>query len=103
MTYRTSRAEVRALRSDRERIAKLIGRYPGLSDDEAGEVLAFLRSARHLDVGLLTSNEGLRPKLDAFMDDHKAHFRASLVESSAVIAVIAAMLFALWLGREAFG
>ena len=103
MTNRTTREQVRALRFDRERIAGLIGRYPTISPDETSEVLRFLRYGRHLDVGLLTSNDGLKPKLDAFMDDHKHHFRVSFLESSVVIAAIATILFGLWLAWEVFG
>ena len=101
MTNRTTREQVRALRFDRERIAGLIGRYPTLSADETNEVLSFLRNGRHLDVGLLTSNDRLRPKLDAFMEEHKDHFRLSVMESLVVLAAIGAFLYGLWLASEA--
>ena len=101
MTNRTTREQVRALRFDRERIAGLIGRYPTISADETNEVLSFLRNGRHLDVGLLTSNDRLRPKLDAFMEEHKSHFRLSVLESFAVLAAIGAFLYGLWLASEA--
>jgi hypothetical protein len=102
MTTRTTRDEVRALRFDRERIAGLIGRYPTISPDETNEVLSFLRNGRHLDIGMLTSNDRLKPKLDAFMEEHKAHFRLSILESLAVMAAIGAFLYGLWLAAEAF-
>lgn len=102
MTNRTTREQVRALRFDRERIAGLIGRYPTISADETSEVLSFLRNARHLDVGLLTSNHRLKPKLDAFMEEHKGHFQVSILEAVAAIAAIAALLFGLWLAWETF-
>ena len=102
MTNRTTREQVRALRFDRERVAGLIGRYPTISAEETNEVLAFLRNGRHLDIGLLTSNERLKPKLDAFMRDHKGHFRLSVLESLAVLAAIGAFLYGLWLASEAF-
>ena len=101
MTNRTTREQVRALRFDRDRIAGLIGRYPTISADETSEVLGFLRNGRHLDIGLLTSNERLKPKLDAFMEEHKAHFRISFLESSAAIAAIAALIYGLWLASRA--
>ena len=103
MTNRTTREQVRALRFDRERIAGLIGRYPTISDEETSEVLGFLRNGRHLDIGLLTCNDRLKPKLDAFMEEHKGHFRVSSLESSAVIAAIAVILYGLWLALEVFG
>lgn len=102
MTNRTTREEVRALRFDRERIAGLIGRYPTISADETHEVLSFLRNGRHLDIGMLTSNDRLKPKLDAFMEEHKGHFRLSVLESLAVMAAIGAFLYGLWLAAEAF-
>jgi len=102
MTNRTTREQVRALRIDRDRIAGLVGRYPEVTREETGEILTFMRTGRHLDIGLLTSNERLRPKLDAFMEEHKAHFRISFVEGAAVIAAILALLFGLWLAWEAF-
>lgn len=102
MNNRTTREQVRALRFDRERIAGLIGRYPTISPDETNEVLSFLRNGRHLDIGMLTSNDRLKPKLDAFMADHKGHFRLSVLESLAVLAAIGAFLYGLWLAAEAF-
>ena len=62
MNYQTTHEEVRALRSDRERIADLLSRYPRLSHHETGEIVTFLRTGRHLDIGMLTSSERLRPQ-----------------------------------------
>ena len=86
----------------RERVAELLGRYPSVSDDERHEILNFMRTGRHLDVGLLTSNDRLRPKLDAFMKAHKAHFRVKWSEGAAVVAAIAALIVIFWLIWEAF-
>lgn len=102
LTNRTTREQVRALRFDRERIAGLVGRYPTISPEETNEVLSFLRNGRHLDIGLLTSNDRIKPKLDAFMEEHKGHFRLSILESIAVLAAIGAFLYGLWLAAEAF-
>jgi hypothetical protein len=102
MSYRTTTEEVRALRFDRERIAGLIGRYPEITSDETDEIVTFLRDGPHLDVGLLTSNDGLRAKLDAFMQDHKARFSVSFIEAAAVIAAIVFVLATLWVGWEIF-
>jgi hypothetical protein len=100
--YRTHPEEVRALRLDRERVSDLLARYPSVSDGESHEILSFLRNGRHLDIGLLTSNRRLRPKLDAFMADHKAHFRIGIGEGTAVIGGILLILALLWLVWEAF-
>jgi hypothetical protein len=102
MNYQTTHEEVRALRSYRERIADLLSRYPRVSAHETGEILTFLRTGRHLDIGMLTSNERLRPQLDAFMADHRSHFRVKWGEGSAVIGGIVALLLIFWLVWEAF-
>jgi hypothetical protein len=102
MNYPAMHEEVRALRADRERVSDLLSRYPRVSSEEAGEILTFLRTGRHLDVGLLTSNVALKPKLDAFMEDHKSHFRVKWGEGTLVVAGIAAFIAILWLVLEAF-
>jgi hypothetical protein len=86
----------------RERASELLARYPRVSEDEAGEILQFLRAGRHLDIGLLSSDDRLRPKLDSFMHDHKAHFRVSWREVVAVLAGIVVMLITAWLIWAAF-
>jgi len=102
MNYPAMHEEVRALRADRERVTDLLTRYPRVSSEEAGEILTFLRTGRHLDVGLLTSNVALRPNLDAFMEDHKSHFQVKWGETTLVVAGLAALVAILWLVVEAF-
>lgn len=102
MNYPAMHEEVRALRADRERVATLLSRYPGITEDESAEVLTFLRTGRHLDVGLLTADERLKPNLDAFMADHKSHFQVKWTEATLVIAGIAALIAILWLVLEMF-
>lgn len=102
MNYPAMHEEVRALRADRERVADLLSRYPRVTGDESAEILGFLRTGRHLDVGLLTSNEALKPKLDAFMEDHKSHFQVKWGEGALVVAAIAALIVIFWLVWEAF-
>lgn len=103
MNYPAMHEEVRALRADRERVADLLSRYPKVTDDESAEILTFLRTGRHLDVGLLTSSEALKPNLDAFMEDHKSHFQVKWGEGTLVVASIAALIAVFWLVWEAFG
>ena len=100
--HATQTADVSDVRSTRERIADMLARYPKVNRAEAREILLFLRKGRHLDVGLLTSNEKLRPNLDVFMDDHKDHFRVRWGEGTAVVAGLAALLAVVWLVWEAF-
>jgi hypothetical protein len=102
LNYQTTHEEVRALRSDRERVSDLLSRYPGITAREIQEIITFLKTGRHLDVGLLTSNDGIRPKLDRFMDDHKSHFRVKLGEAVLLISAIVAFLAIAWLVWEAF-
>ena len=82
---------------DRARVADLLSRYPRVSRNEVGEILTFMRTGPHLEIGLLTSNRHLKPYLDSFMEDHKSHFRVKWVEGAAVIGGIAALLATLWL------
>ena len=90
-------------RSKSERIADLVSRYPGVTDAEAKEILTFMRTGRHLEVGLLTSDDRLRPRLDAFMEDHKAQLQVRWWEAAALAGGLAALLALLWAAGEAFG
>jgi hypothetical protein len=85
----------------REQVADLLCRYPRVSDAEARLILRFLRSGRHLDVGMLTGDEALKPQLDLFMDDHGRHLRVGAGETAAVVASIAGFLVACLLVWEA--
>lgn len=91
------REEVRAVRASRARAAELLGNYPQLSDADRREVLTFLQTARHLDIGLLSANDKIRPKLDAFMDDHRTELGVTPREAFTAIALIVGFLFACWL------
>jgi hypothetical protein len=89
-------------RGTSDRIAQLVSRYPGISEDEAREIVTFIRTGRHLDVGMLTMNEHIRPKLDAFMQDHKSDFRVKWWETALVTGGIAAAVGVFWVLRELF-
>ena len=90
-----------AFHLSREQVADLIVRYPQLSEAEAKLILAFLRKGRHLDVGMLTADERLKPQLDSFMADHARHFRVSPFEGSVLVGAILAFLAICWLVWEA--
>lgn len=90
-----------AMSAERQRATDLLGRYPRISDAEVEEIVAFLKTGRQLDIGLLTSDTALRPKLDAFMAEHKAHFRLKWSESVAVTAGIFGVPTGIWLLWEA--
>jgi hypothetical protein len=98
MNYQTAPTkEIPRPQPSRERVSRLLFHYPRVSDQQSREILDFLRSARHLDLGLLTTNEQIRPQLDAFMADHKRHFRLKWTEGLAVVGGIALLLATLWL------
>ena len=103
MNAHASRVEAGPWPIARERVAALLGRYPDVSKDENRAILEFIKTGRHFDIGLLTSNESLRPKMDAFMEDHKRHFRVSFGEAAAIVVAIAASLLAAWLLWELIG
>jgi len=86
-----------------ERIAELVSRYPGISEDEAKEIANFMRSGRHLDVGILTMDDRIRPQLDAFMEGHKSDFRVKWWETAMVTCGIAAVIAIVWMLRELLG
>ena len=85
---RTSRLDL-----TREQAADLLARYPRVSDSEAKAIVAFLRKGRHLDVGMLTGDEALKPQLDSFMNDHGKELRLGLGEATAAIVGIGGLLF----------
>lgn len=85
----------------REEAADLLLRYPHVSQAEAKRVVTFLRKGRHLDVGLLTADQKLKPNLDRFMHDHEKHFRLGVGETTAVVSAIIGFLLVCWMALEA--
>jgi hypothetical protein len=85
----------------RDEAADLLSRYPNVSDDEAKAITTFLRKGRHLDVGMVTADERLKPQLDGFMADHGKQLRVGAGEATVLIAAIAGLFFALSLIWEA--
>ncbi len=89
------------LRLTRQEAADLLTRYPHVSDGEAKQIVTFLRTGKHLDVGMLTADEALKPQLDRFMADHSKHLRVGFFEGAGVVAAIAGFLALCWLLWEA--
>jgi hypothetical protein len=81
----------------RERASELQRRYARVSEEKPGEILRFIRTGRHLNIGLLPSDDGLRPKLESFMKDHKTDLRVNWRESAAVVGGILVLLITAWL------
>lgn len=88
--------------ADRERASELLARYPNVSDEEAGEIRHFLRARRHLRIGLGSSSDRLRPKLNSLLEDHKAQLRVTWRESAALAAGLLVLLITAWLIWGAF-
>jgi hypothetical protein len=103
MNAHATHIETGPLQTSRERVAALLARYPKVSKNETREIVDFMKDGRHLEIGLLTSDEKLQPNLDAFLKDHKKHFGVSLGEASAVVAMVAAFLLTAWLFWELIG
>jgi hypothetical protein len=102
MNAHSHREEARALRATRLQVADLLSRYPHVSEAEAQEIAGFLRTGRGVDVGMVTGDEALKPKLDRFMADHERHFRVGLFEAVTVFAAAVAALALCWLVWTAF-
>jgi hypothetical protein len=86
----------------RERVSELLARYPRVSKQETGEILRFIRTGRHLDIGLLSSDDRLQTKLDSFMEDHEADQRVNWREGAAAVGGILVLLIIAWLIWAAF-
>lgn len=90
---------VPAQRPNSDRVAELVRRYPGVTQDEAKEIRTFLNSGRLLDIGLLCSDDGLRPKVESFIEHHKMPSRSNWREHAPVaggILVLAATSWLIW-------
>ena len=101
MNARTTREEVRAIRLNRQEAADLLSRYPHVSEAETELILTFLRTGRRLDVGMLTADERLRPRLGHFMNDHGKRLRIGFGEGAVVVSAIVGFLVLCWLVWEA--
>jgi len=102
MNYHAIYDDVLIPSPERKRVADLVARYPHLSDEEARDIASFMRNGQHVDVFLLTNDDQLRPKLDAFMKDNKALFRNIWAEGAALTGGILALMFALFVVLETF-
>jgi hypothetical protein len=61
--------------SRRKHIEDLLRRYPAIRESEKQEIVHFLATGPHLDVGLITGNEALRPKVEEIRKANPAQFR----------------------------
>ena len=79
------------------RVAVLLARYPFLSQCEADEIIAFLKTARRMEIAHLDSIGTVRPKLVRFMEVHR-HRLAPPVANALWLCVASLMILLLcWL------
>ena len=72
----------------RQRMEHLLRLYPDISQEETEELLTFLRSGPHLDVGLVTGEEEFREKVRDIRTRYRGEFRLKLRESILFVALI---------------
>lgn len=84
-------------RTNHDRVAGLLTRYPDVSGHEAREIMTFLQTGRYSDVGRLTQNSCLQGRLDQFVKDHRHQFSTEPGWTEALAALIFPVLFILWI------
>lgn len=81
----------------RASIERMLAQYPDISAEQiSGLVAWFVREASALDVGLIASNEAIRPGYARFRSDHLDRFRIkdavyAALFAGVVIAVVVLM------------
>lgn len=86
-------------------VAELLLRYPDLEPGELDRLIAGFRALPMLDQALMTADDRIRPRLDAFQRDHAPALRPPLWQYLVFLSVPGALLLALaWgLWRAAAG
>lgn len=70
----------------RKRIESLLRRYPNIKEAETQEVVRFLATGPHLDVGLILGNDSLSEHVRAIRRANPSYFR--LKKSEALLFVL---------------
>lgn len=99
MNITTSGEQKLADKNRRAHVERILRDYPDISDSEAAEVLLFLKSSTPIEVGLVTANDALGPKVQQFRDDHASEFSLGWKEYlmvAAILIALVAMCFFLW-------
>lgn len=78
-----------------EQTVTLLSKYPNISEQETAEVIQFIKTARYVEMGLLSSERTVRRQLDRFMREHRAKLRTSpaLLAFAILMGIIA---FLIW-------
>jgi len=81
-------------------VAELLRRYPRLHAGESERLLEAFKALTILDLALMTSDETLRARLDAFREDHKRQLRPPLLHFVWFLALPILLLVAAVLASE---
>ena len=77
----------------RARMEQLLGRYPEVTPEETQEIVAFLKKGPHLDVGLVTAEDGMRAKVQDIRTRYPAEFRMKAYQAALFVAFICGPFF----------
>jgi hypothetical protein len=91
-----------AQRTTSERMAELARRYPGITENEAKEILTFLRAGRDIGVDRLSSDGRPGSDLDSFLENPKPQLRANWREGAPMVGGFLVLLTTAWLVWVAF-
>jgi hypothetical protein len=72
----------------RQHIEALLRRYPGTSEAETKEIITFLATGNHLDVGLVSGSDEFRQKVARFRSEHRGHFRLKVYEAALFLLLV---------------
>lgn len=72
----------------RDRMARLLHRYPALEPDETQEILTFLKTGAILDIGMLKGDPEMHDRIDRIQKDHAAYFKATPLQRLSVAALL---------------
>jgi hypothetical protein len=73
----------------RKQIEDLLRRYPNIREAETAEIVRFLATGPHLDVGLIAGHDEFKEKVRALRTSHRRQFRPKLAETLLFVAGIA--------------
>lgn len=76
----------------RQHVAGLLDRYPNITTAQDAEVVRFLKKGPPVQVGLLRSDESIRPKLEAFERDHPKEFSLGMKDMLIVALIVGATM-----------
>jgi hypothetical protein len=78
----------------RGHIEELLRRYPDIREAETQEIVHFLATGRHLDVGLVAGNDAFVGKVAEIKRTHASRFRIKLHEAALfVLATVGPVAF----------